>query len=123
MMQRYVSPTMSTALQCPWHTTHRAQHMHPVFLGRRMTPFRASCYSKRQNDRARQRQRSSTAAASTDNGNPASADDQTFFATTPLSSSVIRARFITTRKAAATFCCSGVSCMLPAARLLSWLPI
>ena len=84
MMQRHVSPTMSSAFQCPWHNIQRAQHTHPVSLGHRMTPLRANYYSKRQNDRARQRQRSCTAAASTDNGNSASADDQTFFATTPL---------------------------------------
>ena len=84
MMQRHVSSTMSTAFQCPLHTIHRAQHTHPVSMRHRMTPFRATCHCKRKSDRARQRQRSCTAAASADNGNSASADDHTFFATTPL---------------------------------------
>ena len=83
-MQRHVSSSMSTAFHCPLHTIHRAQHTHPVSLRHRVTPFRAICNCKRKSNQARQRQRSCTAAASTDNGNSASADDHTFFATTPL---------------------------------------
>ena len=71
-------PTMSSAFRCSWLASARARHTHPLCsLSRLAAPH------IRQRSVWKQ-QRHCTATAGADNGNSASADEQTFFATTPL---------------------------------------
>ena len=78
LLRHRVGPSMSSALRCSWLASARAHHTHPL-----CSLSRAAAPHIRQRSVWRQ-QRHSTTTAGADNGNSASADEQTFFATTPL---------------------------------------
>ena len=73
-----IGPSMSNALRCSWLAGSQAHHTHPQCALTRSSP------PQRRQRHVWQQQRHCTVTACAENGNSASANEQTFFATTPL---------------------------------------
>ncbi len=73
-----IGPSMSNALRCTWLASSQARHTHSQCVLNRLAP------PQRRQRLVWQHHRHCTVTACADNGNSASANEQTFFATTPL---------------------------------------